>query len=100
VEQLSLLSFTAGFHHKFNYVLRVSDDVKPVEQVIRNQLIPSLCENSTCNNDERKLFSLTVKMGGLELVNVTEMADIEYRTSKQVTHSHCKEDQGTKQRTS
>jgi len=58
----------------------VGDDVKPVEQVIRNQLIPALCGNRTFNDNERKLFSLPVKMGGLGLVDVTKMADIKYKT--------------------
>ena len=44
--------------------------------------MPSICENRVCNDDERKLLSLPVKLGGLGLTNVTYISDIEFQQSK------------------
>ena len=86
--QAAYIAFTAGFRHKFNYYLRTIKDIshmlQPVENVIRYQLIPNLCNGRQCTDEERKLFSLPVKMGGLGLVILTEIADDEFTSSTKV----------------
>eukprot|EP00794_Sanderia_malayensis_P003908 gene3908-biopygen3346 len=62
--QSAYCAFTAGFRHKLNYVIRTINNIEhllePVENAIRNKLIPSLCEGRSCNDLERDLLSLPV----------------------------------------
>ena len=57
--QAAYCAFTAGYRHKFNLFLRtlpgIKDYLTPVEDTIRNNLIPALCENRACSNSERQL---------------------------------------------
>ncbi|XP_066925323.1 uncharacterized protein [Clytia hemisphaerica] len=83
--QSAYCAFTAGFVHKFNYLIRTVPDVKtllqPVEDVIRHHFIPALCDGRTCNDYERQLLSLPVKLGGLGIIDVTESCGIEFQQS-------------------
>ena len=83
--QAAYCAFTAGYRHKFNLTVRtipgISEYLAPVEDVIRNKLIPSLCENRACSDEERKLWSLPVKLGGMGIPDITITADIEFTTS-------------------
>lgn len=53
-----------------------------MEDVIRNVFIPALCNGRQCSLDERRLFSLPIKMGGLGIIDVTELAEWEFSNSK------------------
>ena len=35
-----------------------------------------------CNDEERQLLPLTVKLGGMGITNIKSISDIEYQTSK------------------
>ncbi len=89
--QSAYCAFTAGFAHKFNYVNRtipnIKEELQPLENIIRHHFIPALCEGRTCNDHERQLLSLPVKMGGLGIINVTEMCDLEFQQSIKVTQN-------------
>ena len=89
--QAAYCAFTAGYRHKFNLFLRtlpgIKDYLTPVEDIIRNNLIPALCENRACSDSERQLLSLPVRLGGLGLVDITQVADIEFSTSMKSTAS-------------
>jgi len=54
-------AFTAGFRHKLNYVMRtiktIEEDLAPIEEMIRYQLIPSLCDVRNVSDEERELLS-------------------------------------------
>ena len=86
--QAAYTAFTSGYKHKFNYFIRtipgISELLVPVEDVIRHKLIPSIFNGRQCSDDERLLFSLPVKLGGLGLVNVAEGSDAEFRYSTSV----------------
>ena len=87
--QSAYCAFTGGYRHKFNYIMRtipaIGDMLQPVEDVIRNKLIPSICENRACSDAERDLLSLPVKLGGMGILNVTRVSEIDYNTSKYAT---------------
>ena len=80
--QAAYCAFTYSFRHKFNYIMSTIPDIKhllqPVEDVIRHKFIPTLCDNRACNNDERLLFALPVRYGGLGITDITAISDIEY----------------------
>ena len=87
--QAAYCAFTYSFRHKFNYIMRTIPDIKhllqPVEDVIRHKFIPTLCDNRACNNDERLLFALPVRYGGLGITDTTAISDIEYNISNELT---------------
>ena len=53
-----------------------------VENIIQKQFIPSICEGRTCNDDERQILQLSVKLG---VTNLTLISDIDYDSLKKVT---------------
>lgn len=87
--QAAYSAFVSGFKHKLNYVLRIipsiEEDLRPIDHSIRTKLIPAFCDERSCNDTERKLFSLQVKCGGLGIDNFTKNANFEFETSKNVT---------------
>ena len=87
--QAAYCAFTSGYRQKFNYIIRtipnISHLLQPVENIIRQEFIPSLFEGRSCTDEERKLLSLPVKLGGLGIINLTSISDIEYETSKRTT---------------
>ena len=54
--QAAYCAFTAGYRDKVNLFLRtlpgLKDYLNPVEDIIRNKLIPALCENRACSDSE------------------------------------------------
>ena len=65
--QAAYCAFTSGFRQKFNYVIRtipnISQLLQPIKNVIRQEFITSLFEGRTCNDEERQLLSVLVKLG-------------------------------------
>ena len=89
--QAAYAAFISGYRHKFNYFIRtltnITDLLKPVENAVRYHLIKSLCEGRLCNDFERKLLALPIKLGGLGIINIVDLAEQEFRYSKSVTES-------------
>ena len=87
--QAASCAFTSGFRQKFNYVIRTTTNIshllQPIENVIRLEFMTSLFEGRTCNDKERQLLSLPVKLGGTGITIITSTSDIEYQTSKKTT---------------
>ena len=48
--------FTTGFKHKVTYLMRttfgIDEQLRRLDDVINNKLIPSFTENKLCGNDE------------------------------------------------
>ncbi len=84
-------AYTHGLRHKYTYTMRTIPDIaellQPVENAIRNHLLPSLTENFSCNDTERKLLSLPVKFGGLGIPNPTEDALHEFQKYVKLTET-------------
>ena len=78
-------AFIHGEQHKYMYFLRTinntSELIKPIDDIIANEFIPALFGTSISPN-ERKLFSLPIKDGGLGLRIWHNQADDSYVTSK------------------
>ena len=81
------MRITLGFRQKFSYIIRtipnISHLLPPIENVIREEFIISLFEGRTCNDEERQILSVTVKLGGMGVTNIT--SEIEYQTSNKTT---------------
>ena len=89
--QSAYCAYTAGFRHKFNCFLKtipkIASMLQPLDNIIRNQLIPSLLENRTVSEEEGDLISLPTNLGGLGIPDVTKIANIAYETSRDLTSS-------------
>ena len=70
---------------KMRTIPQISEMIQPLENAIRDHLIPALTEKHFCNVIERKLLSLPVRLGGLGIINPCEIADHEFSNSVKLT---------------
>ena len=86
--QASYAAFTFGLKRRWTYFLRTLQDIEdlhiPLEQAFADMLIPSITGH-TCTREERDLLALPVRMGGLGLINPSQVATFEYEASVKVT---------------
>ena len=86
--QSAYAAYTHGEMHRFTYFLRtipgMQEYIKPLDDIITNKLIPAIL-GTTISDQDRKLFSLPVKQGGLGIPILTEKAESDYITSKTIT---------------
>ena len=89
--QAAYSAFTAGFKHKLTYFVRtmpqLSEIIKPVDEVVNNMLLPAITERSAISEEDRRLFSLPAKMGGLGIPIFSENSKIEYNNSRRITET-------------
>jgi hypothetical protein len=87
--QAAYACFIHGLRHKYSYFLRTiprfKDELPPVEQAIRDHLIPALTEGVLISDEDRDLLALPLKYGGLGLINVMDIADSEFTYSCMLT---------------
>ena len=83
-------SFISVLRHKFTFNMRTVPDISslliPVEDAIRNQLIPALMEGRSVTDDERLLLSLPPRLGGIGIVNPTSLSYLEYDQNHLLKH--------------
>jgi len=60
----------------------IEEDLAPIEYMIRNRLIPSLCDGRNFSDEERELLSLPVKLGRLGITNFMKISNLEYDSFK------------------
>ena len=89
----SYAAFIHGFTHKFNYLLRcnpgISQQLKPLEDMIRLKLIPAWIGRPPPCKLERELFSLLARHVGLGIVNPVKRADSEFSASLRISGPLC-----------
>ena len=61
--------------------------LKPVDEIIHNKLLPAIAERSAISEDDRQLFTLPAKMGGLGIPIFSEISTIEYNNSRRITET-------------
>ena len=73
---------------RWTYLIRtlpgISEYLKPLEKSINENLIPAII-GKTLSPLERAIFTLPVKYGGMGMINPSEVADFEYKASKDIT---------------
>ena len=80
----------AAFSHciisKWRYLMRTVENIdiffQPIEEAINQIFVPALTGRGPCNPDERKLVSLTIRYGGLNIINPATSANGEYHVSQ------------------
>lgn len=80
--QAAYSAFIHGFQHKLTYHIRtipsVSQLLVPLDDGITNKLIPALKDGHICNDLERVLLGLPIRMGGLGVPIFSNICDREY----------------------
>ena len=81
-------AYIHGQQHKFTYFLHTLPNIgkhpKPLDDIINEKLTPTFLVFSA-SPAERHLFSLPVRLGGMEMSKLEERAQSEYDTSKAMT---------------
>ena len=82
-------AFVHGLQHRYTYIMRTVPDIsvnlQPLENAIRQHLLPALLNGYVCDDIERRLFSLPAKLGGLSIFIPTKRCQIEYENSRRIT---------------
>lgn len=80
--------FVQALKGKWTYAMRTNNDIsdclQPLENIIQSKLIPSITGRAAPGEEERQLFSLPTRMGGLGLFNPLSLTT-EYDYSRTVT---------------
>ena len=78
-------AYTHGLRHKFTYAMRTIPNtgnmLQPVENAIRNMLIPALTEQHQISDSDRDLIALPVRLGGMGIPNPCRDAQHEFANS-------------------
>ena len=83
-------AYTHGLRHKFSFAMRTIPNscemLQPLENAIRNMLIPALTEQYQISEIERDLIALPVRYGGLGIPNPCKEAEYEFENSTKLTN--------------
>jgi hypothetical protein len=86
--QCALSAYNTGLSHRWTFLQRTVEGVsqlfQPLEDAIRNLLIPAVVGRHV-SDLERRLLALPYRHGGLGVRNPVNTADTEYRSSVEVT---------------
>ena len=87
--QSAYAALTQCIMGKWRYIMRTIEGVEtlfqPLEDVINQTFIPALTGRSQCNPDERRLLSLPIRHGGLNIINPVTSASGEYLASQKIS---------------
>ena len=82
-------AFTHGLIGRWNFLLRTVKEIShllaPLEKVVRQQFIPALTGQTAISDEMRSLLALPCRLGGLNVIDPTQMADWHYQTSERIT---------------
>ena len=80
--------FFRGVLHKYTYFMRTIQDIderlKPLDNIISNNFLPTLLDSIVTVN-ERTLFQLPVRLGGLGVPILSEVAREHFESLKKIT---------------
>ena len=80
--------FCRGVLHKYTYFMRTIQDIdehlKPLDDIISNTFLPTLLDSIVADN-ERSFFQLPVRLGGLGMPILLEVASEHFESSKKIT---------------
>ena len=86
--QAALSAFNVGLSQRWKFIQRTVKDIghlfQPLEDAIRNNLLPAICGRGL-SDSERRLLALPYRYGGLGILIPTETADREYNASVRIT---------------
>ena len=81
-------ALTKGLCSRWNFLLRtvpnIADLLQPLEDAITQSFIPALIGRQL-DDEERRIFALPCRMGGMGISNPVTRAPIEFETSERIT---------------
>ena len=87
--QAAYCALNQGLKHRWSYLSRTTENIsellQPIEETLRQKVIPEITGKSNINDIERKLFALPARLGGLGFDIPTEIADQLYATSTAIS---------------
>lgn len=90
--QASYAAFMFGLKHRWTKFLRTLQEIEdlliPLERAVADFLIPSNTWH-TCTREEKDLLALPVRMGGVRLIEPSQVATFEYESSVKVAKHPC-----------
>ena len=73
-------AFTHGFTSKWTFLVRTTPDIgsllKPLDDMIRLKFLPALTGQNAPNNTERDLLALPARLGGIGIIDPTQLNSI------------------------
>ena len=82
-------AYTQGLQHRYTFYMRtipnISEQLKKLDGAIDEHIIKQLINNHTFTHLERTWFSLPPRLGGLGLNILSEVSDIYYQNSRNIT---------------
>ena len=86
--QADFAALTHGLSSRWRYLTRVTsfnaDYLKPLEDVIRHDLIPALTGQPHARDNLRQLLALPARHGGMGIVDPTTLPSRNFSTSKKI----------------
>ena len=86
---IAYTAYVFGFQHKYTYFLRTIPDIssllKRLDAAIDEYFLKPIVNGHNFNYSERQWYSLPPRLGGLGIIIPSEVSDIFYNNSKQVT---------------
>ena len=87
--QAEYRAFITGSRHKISFYMRTisvaSTQLKRLDEVVQSEFIPAITGGVFCNEMERKLIVLPLKLGGLGITIFTEISNNEFENSIKLT---------------
>ena len=86
---MAYCSLTQSMKSRWSYLLRTTTNIaallQPIEDILRQKLIPAITGKQHINDEERKLLALPPRLGGLGIDILTQSADRLYKNSRAIT---------------
>ena len=87
--QAAYAAFIHGEMHRFTYFLRtipgMGEFLQPLDDVINQKLLPAILGTNTIQEQERNLYALPIRSGGLGIPIFTDKASNDFHTSLRIT---------------
>ena len=91
--QTAYTCFISGYKHKFNHYMRMIPGIgkllRKVDEIIPTEFIPSTTGGIFITENDRKLLSLALRLGGLCIPILEELCEIEYQNSIMISEHLC-----------
>ena len=86
--QAAFCTLTHSIKSKWTYLARTTKNIstllQPIEDIIRYKIIPTITGKNNINDEERKIFALPARLGGLGIDILPETADHLYKPSSAI----------------
>lgn len=86
---IAYTAYIFGFQHKFTYVMRtipdISSHLKRLDKAIEENVLKHVIHNHNFNYADRQWYSLPSRLGGLGIIIPSEISDICFQNSRNVT---------------